>query len=187
MNNNLLILCEGTYGSVVKEIADALKCYEQITVLTSRYGTEANDANYNEIGEGNINDYEKYAGKYTYGIAVFEDAKERLDWTQKLVDEGFKIISLVSPQAYVSPSAQIENGCVIEALAGVGANVIVGSCSIIKMGALIDHDSILAKGCLCENYCVVKTGAYVQPCRTISRYSVINSLEEEQKIRDEYN
>lgn len=40
MNNNLLILCEGTYGSVVKETAEALKCYEQITVLTSRYGTK---------------------------------------------------------------------------------------------------------------------------------------------------
>lgn len=187
MNNNLLILCEGTYGSVVKEIAESSKCYEQITVLTSRYGTEAADANYHEIGEGNINDYEQYAGNYTYGIAVFEDAKERLAWTQKLIAEGFKIVSLVSPKAYVSPTAQIENGCVVEALAGVSANVIVGSCSIIKMGALLDHDSIVAKACCCENYCVVKTGAYVQPCRTISRYSVINSLEEDEKIRYDYN
>ena len=187
MHNNLIMLCEGTYGSVVKETAEALKCYEQITVLTSRYGTKTADANYHEIGEGNINDYEKYAGKYTNGIAVFEDAKERLDWTQKLIDEGFKIISLVSPKAYVSPSAQIENGCVVEALAGVGANVIVGSCSIIKMGALIDHDSILSKGCFCDNYCVVKTGAFLKPSVTVSRYKVINSYEEDQKIREEYN
>ncbi len=186
MNNDLLILCEGIYGSVVKEIAESQKCYEQITVLTSRYGTETADDNYHEIGEGNINDYEKYAGKHTYGIAVFEDAKERLDWTQKLVDEGFKIISLVSPKAYVSSSAQIENGCVIEALAGVGANVIVGSCSIIKMGALIDHDSILSKGCLCEKYCIVKTGAFLKQCITVSRYRVINSFEEGEKIRQDY-
>ena len=64
---------------VATEIAEPLKCYEQIDILTSRYGISDNESEYREIDNSNINDYENYAGTHTYATAVFEDSRERLD------------------------------------------------------------------------------------------------------------
>lgn len=67
------------------------------------------------------------------------------------------------------------------------SNVSVGACSIIKMGALINHNSIVSEGCCCENYSIIKTCAYVEPHRVIEMRRTIESYEEEQRIRNEYN
>ncbi len=187
MNNSLLILCNSMYGEVVKEIAASMKSFDKIDILTGLYGVFDNNDKYREIGIGNINDYEQYVCGYTYAIAVFADAKERLEWNGKLCDAGFKTISVVSPEASVSPSVQIENGCIVEPLARVGANSILGECTILKTGAVLEYGCAVSKGCYLNNYCIVKTGAYVEPNRTVERFRVINSLEEEQKIRHEYN
>jgi len=126
-------------------------------------------------------------GASTYGVVAFEDSNTRLAWSDKLIEPGFAITSLISPKAYVSTSAQINQGCIIEPLAGVNSNVSVGACSIIKMGALINHNSVVAEGCCCENYSIIKTCAYVEPHRVIEMRRTIESYEEEQRIRNEYN
>ena len=139
MNKNLLILCDSAYGTVVREIALSMGCFEKVD-------------EYHEISVGKLEDYEKFTGTYSYAIAAFEDSQTRMAWSDKLIEAGFAIISLVSPKAYVSPTAQINQGCIIEPLAGVNSNVSVGACSIIKMGALINHNSVVSEGGCCENY-----------------------------------
>lgn len=62
----------------------------------------------------------------------------------------------VSPKAYISPSAQIMDGCIIEQFAGVNFNVSVDTCSIIKTGALTKHYSVVTEGC-CESYSTTKS------------------------------
>ncbi len=186
-NNNLLILCNSLYGEVAKEIAESMKKFDKVDILTGLYGVLDNNDKYREIGIGNINDCENYVSKYSYAIAVFEDVQERLEWNAKLVDAGFKIVSIISPEASVSPSAQIENGCVVKPMARVGANSILGECTILKTGAVLEYGCAISKGCYLNNYCVIKTGAYVEPNRTVERFRVINSFEEDQKIRNEYN
>ena len=117
------------------------------------------ECDHHGLSVSKLEDYEKFTGTYSYAVAAFEDAHTRLAWPEKLIETGFAIISLISPKAYVSPSAQINQGCIIEPLAGVNSNVSVGACSIIKMGALINHNSIVSEGCCCENYSIIKTGA----------------------------
>ena len=67
------------------------------------------------------------------------------------------------------------------------SNVSVGACSIIKMGALINHNSIVSEGCCCDNYSIIKTGAYVESHRVVEKRCTIESYEEAQRIRQEYN
>ena len=161
MNKNLLILCDSAYGTMAKEIALSMGCFEKVDILNQYFGVPEAEGEYHEISIGRLNDYESFAGAYSFAVAAFEDSQTRLSWSDKLIEAGFAIVSLVSPKAYVSPSAQINQGCIIEPLAGVNSNVSVGACSIIKMGALINHSSIVAEGCCCENYSIIKTGAYV--------------------------
>ena len=187
MNKNLLILCDSAYGTVAKEIALSMGCFEKVDVLNQFYGAPETGGEYHEIGIGSLENYESFAGTYSYAIAVFEDSQTRLNWSDKLIEAGFAIATLVSPKAYVSPSAQINQGCIVEPLAGINSNVSVGACSIVKMGALINHNSIVSEGCCCENYSVIKTGAYVEAHRIVEMHRTIESYDEELRIRQEYN
>ena len=187
MNKNLLILYDSAYGTVAKEIAVSMGCFEKVDVLNQHFGVPEAVGEYHEISIGKLEDYEEFAGTYSYAVAAFEDSHTRLAWSDKLIESGFAIISLISPKAYVSTSAQINQGCIIEPLAGVNSNVSVGACSIIKMGALINHNSVVAEGCCCENYSIIKTCAYVEPHRVIEMRRTIESYEEEQRIHNEYN
>lgn len=187
MNKNLLILCDSAYGTVAKEIALSMGCFEKVDILNQYFGVPEAEGEYHEISIGKLEDYESFAGTYSFAVAAFEDSHTRLTWSDKLIEAGFAIISLVSPKAYVSFSAQIDQGCIIEPLAGVNSNVSVGACSIIKMGALINHNSIIAEGCCCENYSIIKTGAYVEPHRVVEMRRTIENYEETLRIRQEYN
>jgi UDP-N-acetylbacillosamine N-acetyltransferase len=187
MNKNLLILCDSAYGTVAKEIALSMGCFEKVDVLNQHFGVPEAEGEYHEISVGKLEDYENFAGTYSYAVATFEDSQTRLAWSDKLIEAGFAIISLISPKSYVSPSAQINQGCIIEPLAGVSSNVSVGACSIIKMGALINHNSVVAEGCCCESYSIIKTGAYVEPHRVVEMRRTVESYEEALRIRQEYN
>ena len=187
MNKNLLILCDCAYGTVAKEIALSMGCFEKVDVLNQHFGVPEAEGEYHEISIGKLEDYENFAGTYSYAVAAFEDSHTRLAWSDKLIEAGFAIVSLVSPKAYVAPSSQINQGCIIEPLAGVNANVSVGACSLIKMGALINHNSVIAEGCCCENYSIIKTGAYVEAHRVVEMRRTIESYENELKIRQDYN
>lgn len=156
-------------------------------MLNQYFGILETEADYHEISVGKLDDYENFAGTYSYAIAVFEDSHTRISWSDKLIEAGFTIVSLISPKAHISPSAQINQGCIIEPLAGVDSNVSVGACSVIKMGALINHNSVVAEGCCCENYSIIKTGAYVEPHRIVEMRRTVESYEEAQRIREAYN
>ncbi len=177
MNKNLLILCDSAYGTVAKEIALSMGCFEKVDVLNQHFGVPEAEGEYHEISVGKLEDYEKFAGTYSYAIVTFEDSHTRVAWSDKLIEAGFAIISLISPKAYVSPSAQINQGCIIEPLAGVSSNVTIGACSIIKTGALINHNSVIAEGCCCENYSTIMTGAYVEAYRVVEMRSTVESYE----------
>ncbi len=186
MNNKLLIITTGAYGTVAKEIALEMGCFDDIGILNDCYGVAEDEGNYHEVSIGSLDDYEKFAGEYGFAIAAFEDPTDRLEWSDRLNDAGFVIATLISPKAHVSPSAQVEQGCIVEPLAGISANVSVGGCTIVKMGALINHNSIIAKGCTCGSYSIINTGAYVQPMRSVENYRVILSVAENERIRKEY-
>ena len=111
MNKNLLILCDSAYGTVAKEIALSMGCFEKVDVLNQHYGIPEAEGEYHEISVGKLEDYENLAGTYSYAVAAFEDSYTRLAWSDKLIEAGYAIISLVSPKAYVSPSAQSNQGC----------------------------------------------------------------------------
>ena len=56
MNKNLLILGAGQYSFVVREIAEAMGCFEKISMLDDNNGDAL----------GKIEEYEKFINEYTY-------------------------------------------------------------------------------------------------------------------------
>lgn len=77
------------------------------------------------------------------------------------------IASLVSPKAYVSPSAEIMSGCIIEPMAVVHTGCVICTGCIISAGAVVNHATTCCDGVHVDcnatvaGYCIVPAGTKV--------------------------
>ena len=93
---SLLILGAGGFGQMVKETAIQLG-YEEIVFL--------DDAAFGKDVVGKCCDYTAKYGEYKMAVAAFGNNHTRLFWTDKLLEAGYEVPSIVHPSAIVSPSA----------------------------------------------------------------------------------
>lgn len=82
---------------------------------------------------------------------------------------GYRMPVIVSPTAYVSKHALIEDGSVIMHHALVNAGARVGKNCIINSKALVEHDVVI------ENHCHVSTGAILNGGAIVRENSFIGS------------
>ena len=157
MCKRLLILGAGQYGRVLKEIADATGDYSHIAFL---------DDSPSQDVIGKLNDYRLFADKFDEAIVAIGNDEIRLSWIEKL-KELFTIPVIVHPSAYISPSAIISEGSIIEPLAVVHTSVNVGRGCIISAGAIINHNSILSDGVHCDCGCVIPARSTIESKRKV--------------------
>ncbi len=128
MAKNLLILGAGEFGEVTKEIAEALG-YEKISYLDDNATTAI----------GDLNDAPKFKNEYPDAIVAIDDAFIRMRLTEELKKAGFNIPVLIHPTAYVSPSARLGAGTIVEPKAIIHTASVVGIACVISVGATINH------------------------------------------------
>lgn len=95
----LLILGAGGFGQMVKETALQLG-YKKVVFL--------DDAAKREDVIGMCCDYMLLHSEYPVAVAAFGNNRTRLQWTDKLIEEGYEVPAIIHPSAIVSPSAVIE-------------------------------------------------------------------------------
>lgn len=150
MTKSLLILGAGGHGKVVKEIAEALG-YTKIAFLDDN-GTEA---------IGRIADSQAFVDEYKAALVGIGNNKFRGELLARLEEEGFNIPVLIHPTAYVSKSAVIGKGTVVEPLAIVNASSNIGIGCIVSVGSIVDHDAVL-EDCVHVNAgAICKAGSFV--------------------------
>ncbi len=133
----LLILGAGGMGRMMQETALQLG-YEDIAFL--------DDAKKEKDVIGKCCDYENFLSKYDSAIAAFGDNSMRLYWTEKLMEAGYQVPSLIHPTAVVSPNATVGRGCFILQRAVVNRDTVLEQAVLINSGAVVDHDSYLSSG-----------------------------------------
>ena len=151
--NNLLIIGAGQYGAMLKESARALNMYDKIDFLDD----------HSDEAIGTLAECEKFTDKYQCAIVAIGDAGIRLEVTDKLKAAGYEIVSFISPKAYVSPSAKIAEGCVIEPMSVISTAVKVDRCCIISSGAVVNHNSVVGEGCHIDCNATVRSNSNVPP------------------------
>lgn len=165
MNKKLLILGAGMFGTVVKEIAEETKAFEQIDFIDDTFGSKNLERNCHEHIIGKLEDYHKFAADYGYAIVSIGNPQVRKEWTKKLGDAGYSIPSIVSTRSYVSPSARIGTGVVIAPMAVINPNACVGNGSFITAGAIVDHNSLV------QDYCNIQCGTVVMPSAAVPSFT----------------
>lgn len=86
----------------------------------------------------------------------------RIKLFDKLKDIGFNLPVIISPIAYVSKHATLDEGTVIMHHALVNANVKIGKNCIINTKALIEHDCVIGNNCHISTASVLNGGVVVK-------------------------
>lgn len=164
MNKNLLIVGAGTYGVLASEIAEDMKCFEKISFVDD----EKKETPQGIPVIGKIRDLHELVIEYSNIIVAIGNPEVRLSLLRKISEETpYRIVSLVSPKAYVSASAQIMEGCIIEPMAVVQTGCLISTGCFISAGAVVNHASMCCDGvhvdcnATVEGYCLVPAGTKI--------------------------
>lgn len=139
MNNNLLIVGAGTYAVVTYEIAKSMNSFDKIDFIDDKKTVTSNGIDV----IGRIQDLCDFNGQYKNIIVAIGNPQIKGSLIDKIKKEtSFRIVSIISPKAYISPSARIMEGCVIEPMAVVHSGCLISSGCIISAGAVVNHESV---------------------------------------------
>lgn len=153
MNNNLLIVGAGAYGSVVKEIAEDTGIFAKISF--------ADDFCKREDVVGTTEMLENLSSDYRYAIVAIGNSQIRKKTIALLEDYGYELPSLIHSKAYVSKTANVGSACVIEPMAVVHSNANVGNGCLICAGSVVNHNAYVDDFCQIDCNSVVGVGASV--------------------------
>jgi len=121
---------------------------------------------------GNDSDLEQLAQKYNYAfitVGQIKSPKLRINLFKRAEESGFIMPSIVSPRAYISRHATIDEGSVIMHDAIVNTNARIGKNCIINTKSLIEHDSVI------EDHCHISTNTTINGGVVIGKGSFIGS------------
>ena len=161
----LIILGAGGHGRVVADIAEQTGKYDEVVFLDD-------NSNYDKV-IGKCSDYIKVKSQDTEMYPAFGNNQGRVDWENKIEGAGIKLAKIIHPLAYVSPKADIADGCVIMPYAIVNTSTVVKKACIINIGAIVDHDCILEEGCHLAPGAIVKGENRVPTCTKIESGKVV--------------
>lgn len=157
---NLLIVGCGQYGIFVSEIARSMNLFERIDFLDDN----------SSFAISKISEAEKWLNEYTCAVIAIGNSAVRAELFKRFSEIGFKLVSIISPMAYVSPTATISQGCVIEPMASVQSGVKIGVSCFISSASVIRHNAELG------NFCHADCGSVVMSNSSVPSNTKINAL-----------
>ncbi len=143
MKKNLLIIGAGCCGMSAKEIAVSMGCFEKIDFL---------DDNMKETPDGcsvlgKTEEFKNYANEYSHIFVAMGNAEKKADLFERIkLETTYQIATLVSPRAYVSPSARVMQGTIIEAMATINTGSVIAEGCIVGAGSVVNHYSMCCNG-----------------------------------------
>ena len=115
----------------------------------------------NPLAVGSFSELEGFASKYSSAVIAVGNPKIRADLYRRAKNAGFLLPHIISSSAFVSLSADLGEGVVIEPMAIVQTDAKIGACSFISSGSIIRHNATVGAFCHCDCNSVVMSGAVV--------------------------
>ena len=121
---------------------------------------------------GNDDDLSSLAKKYKYALITVGQIKSpslRIKLFNLAIEAGFILPNVISPLAYVSNHAKLDEGTIIMHGAVVNASTSIGKNCMINSKALIEHDSTI------EDFCHIATNAVINGGVIVRQGSFVGS------------
>ena len=162
MGRKLLIVASKRYGDYVKEIAESMGCFEEISFVD----------NDREGAIGKLEDVESFYPEYNCAIAACDDGTERLEWNKKL-EALYNIPVLAHMDSTISPSANLMPGCIVEPRAVVGCGSTIGQATIIGANVVVEPYCFIGDSCTLKSGTIVKSTSMVAMNTSTEQGSVL--------------
>ena len=162
MGRKLLIVASKRYGDYVKEIAESMGCFEEISFVD----------NDREGSIGKLEDVESFYPEYNCAIAACDDGTERLEWNKKL-ETLYNIPVLAHMDSTISPSANLMPGCIVEPRAVVGCGSTIGQATIIGANVVVEPYCFIGDSCTLKSGTIVKSTSMVAMNTSTEQGSVL--------------
>ena len=162
MGRKLLIVASKRYGDYVKEIAESMGCFEEISFV-----------DYDREGAiGKLEDVESFYPEYNCAIAACDDGTERLEWNKKL-ETLYNIPVLAHMDSTISPSANLMPGCIVEPRAVIGCGSTIGQATIIGANVVVEPYCFIGDSCTLKSGTIVKSTSMVAMNTSTEQGSVL--------------
>ena len=158
----LIILGAGGYGQTVKDLAQQMNLYSEILFL--------DDGNNQYLDCSHYLDY-----RYDHIYPAFGDNQIRLEWIHRLMKNNIIVPTLVHPLAYVSPTVQLGQGCMVLPMSVINTNTVIEDGCIINCGAIVDHDCWIEKGSHICLHATIKANNRIESCTKIEAGIVVEN------------
>ena len=162
MGRKLLIVASKRYGDYVKEIAESMGCFEEISFVD----------NDREGAIGKLEDVESFYPEYNCAIAACDDGTERLEWNKKL-ETLYNIPVLAHMDSTISPSANLMPGCIVEPRAVIGCGSTIGQATIIGANVVVEAYCFIGDSCTLKSGTIVKSTSMVAMNTSTEQGSVL--------------
>ncbi len=172
-NNGIVLIGNGGHARAVRDVIESITSYsislggrpEIVHVVEDTRKLQETD--WFELG-----DTYKH---FVLGVGQIKTAQPREDIVSALDDfiDDRCWTTIISPHAYVSPTAKIATGTVIMHNAVVNAGAEIGEFCIINTGATVEHDAKVGAFCHISTDAVVNGGAEVGNCSFVGSGAVI--------------
>ena len=164
MGRKLLIVASKRYGDYVKEIAESMGCFEEISFVD----------NDREGAIGKLEDVESFYPEYNCAIAACDDGTERLEWNKKL-EVLYNIPVLFHMDSTISPSANLMPGCIVEPRAVVGCGSTIGQATVVGANSVVEPYCLVGDGCTLKSGTIVKSTSMVAMNTSTEQGSVLST------------
>ena len=162
MGRKLLVVASKRYGDYVKEIAESMGCFEEISFVD----------NDREGAIGKLEDVESFYPEYNCAIAACDDGTERLEWNKKL-EALYNIPVLFHMDSTISPSANLMPGCIVEPRAVVGCESTIGQATVIGANSVVEPYCLVGDSCTLKSGTIVKSTSMVAMNTSTEQGSVL--------------
>lgn len=168
MGKKLLILGAGGHGKVVKEVALSLQEHGKPMYTTVDFLDDQL-----EIAVGKISELEVIGTRYDEIFCGIGNNAVRKNLLQRIQSMNKTIPVLTHPTAYISPTAVIKDGTIVEPKAIVNAGSIVDEGCIISVGAIVDHDVHVEEYCHVNAGAICKAGSHIESSRKLEAGEIV--------------
>lgn len=164
---NLLIVGAGKYGREVCELAEKLGIFEKINFVDDKLEGDK--------VLGKISLCKELIFEYPMCFIAIDDNSLRHKLAGLVLDIGYIIPHLISPNATISKNVRIGSGSVIMSDANIGARAEIGSFAIISSECMIGADATVGDFASCDCASVIMRGAAVREAAKIGSGELVKA------------
>ena len=173
--NKIIVIGAGGHSKSCIDVITSIKKFNIIGIIDN-HSNQGSVLNIKIIGnDKDIPSFKKKTNYAFIGVGQIKEWKTRYNIFYLLKKHGFKLPTIISPLAYVSKFAEIEEGTIIMHHCLINAGAKIGKNSIINTGAIIEHDTIIGHHNHISTGVVVNGNVKIGDKNFIGSNSVINN------------